>query len=186
MAIVSDKSNFDVQLQFGDINQQQLVDVFGSGVDTLEVKSERANNWSKSGNICIEYAYDRWDADKKERVQAKSGLATSKAEHWAQMLMLEDGSYGAMLIFPTEFLRGVMRKLWDTAKKIEVSRDSAADMVTRGKAYCILLPVAEVFLELQKVGGYYKGGGQTNGFKAQTRIPDAIIPFDVNGTEPPV
>ena len=57
MAIVSDKSNFDVQLQFGDINQQQLVDVFGSGVDTLEVKSERANNWSKSGNICIEYAY---------------------------------------------------------------------------------------------------------------------------------
>lgn len=186
MVVTSDKSNFDVQFEFGDLSQQKLVEVFTGGTDTLEIKSERAKNWSYSGNICIEYAYDRWDADKKERVQAKSGIATSVSAHWAQMLMMDDGSYGAMLIFPTEFLRGVMRKLWDTAKKIEVSRDSAADMVTRGKAYCILLPVAEVFLELQKVGGYYKGGGQTNGFKAQTRIPDAIIPFDVNGTEPPV
>ena len=39
MAIVSNKSNFDVQLQFGDLNQQILIDVFASGDDDLEIKS---------------------------------------------------------------------------------------------------------------------------------------------------
>ena len=144
MPVLSDKSNFDVQFEYGDLSQQRLIEVFGGDTSTLEIKSERPHGWSKSGNICIEYAYDRWDADKKERVQAKSGLATSKAEHWAQMLMLEDGSYGAMLIFPTEFLREVMRTLWDSAKKVEVTRDE------RGKAYCILLPLADVMVELHK------------------------------------
>ena len=183
MVVTSDKSNFDVQFEFGDMAQQKLVEVFTGATDTLEIKSERARNWSFSGNICIEYAYDRWDADKKERVQAKSGLATSKAEHWAQMLMLEDGSYGAMLIFPTEFLREVMRTLWDSAKKVEVTRDE------RGKAYCILLPLAEVMVELQKKGGYYteqtRRSFNGNG-KQSDRIPDEIIPFDPTSTEPPV
>ena len=52
MVVTSDKSNFDVQFEFGDMAQQKLVDVFTGSTDTLEIKSERAKNWSFSGNIC--------------------------------------------------------------------------------------------------------------------------------------
>ena len=183
MVVTSDKSNFDVQFEYGDLAQQRLLEVFGSDASTLEIKSERPHGWSKSGNICIEYAYDRWNAEAKERIQSKSGISTSKSEHWAQMLMLEDGSYGAMLVFPTEFLREVMRKLWDTAKKVEVARDE------RGKAYCILLPITDVMVELQKKGGYYtdqtRRSFNGNGNQSE-RIPDEIIPFDPTSSEPPV
>ena len=183
MTVISDKSNFDVQFEYGDLSQQRLIEVFGSDASTLEIRSERPHGWSKSGNICIEYAYDRWNAEAKERIQSKSGISTSTSEHWAQMLMLEDGSYGAMLIFPTEFLRELINKWWNSAKKIEVSRDE------RGKAYCMLMPIADVMIELRKKGGYYteqtrrsfNGNGQTS-----ERVPDAIIPFDPEGSEPPV
>ena len=193
MVVTSDKSNFDVQFEFGDMGQKKWVEVFTGENGTLEIKSERARNWSFSGNICIEYAYDRWDAEKQERVTAQSGISTTKAAHWAQMLMMDDGSYGAMLVFPTSVVKSVVRDLWDTAKKIEVSRDSAPDStVTRGKAYCILLPLTEIFLQLQKAGGYYKpqytqgGNGRTAVGTNPLRQPDEIIPFDLNGNASPV
>ena len=138
MVVTSDKSNFDVQFECGDMSQQKLIEVFTGDADTLEIKSERARNWSKSGNICIEYAYDRWNPDSKELVQSKSGISTSASVHWAQMLMLDDGSYGAMLVFPTVFLQSLVKKWWNTAKRFEVSRDE------RGKAYCMLMPIADL------------------------------------------
>ena len=183
MPVISDKSNFDVQFEYGDLSQQRLIDVFGSDASTLEIKSERPHGWSKSGNICIEYADDRWNAEAKERIQSKSGISTSKSEHWAQMLMLEDGSYGAMLVFPTEFLRELVGQWWTTAKKVEVTRDE------RGKAYCMLMPIADIMVELQKRGGYYteqtRRSFNGNG-KQSDRVPDDIIPFDPEGLEPPV
>ena len=189
MVVTSDKSNFDVQFEFGDMAQQKLVEVFTGTTDTLEIKSERARNWSFIGNICIEYAYDRWNPDLKQRIQSKSGISTSTSAHWAQMLMMDDGSYGAMLIFPTEFLQKLINKWWNTAKKIEVTKDSAVDVgVTRGKSYCMLMPIADIMLELQKEGGYYKPNGRTPGqtTRAVDRVPDAIIPFNPEGDEPPV
>ena len=183
MVVTSDKSNFDVQFEFGDMSQQKLVEVFTGEASTLEIKSERARNWSKSGNICIEYAYDRWNPDVKERIQSKSGISTSVSAHWAQMLMLEDGSYGAMLVFPTAFLRELVGQWWTTATKVEVTRDE------RGKAYCMLMPIADIMVELQKRGGYYteqtRRSFNGNG-KQSDRVPDDIIPFDPEGSEPPV
>ena len=183
MTVISNKSNFDVQFEYGDLSQQRLIEVFGSDASTLEIKSERPHGWSKSGNICIEYAYDRWNPEVKERIQSKSGISVSKSEHWAQMLMLEDGSYGAMLVFPTEFLRELIGKWWNTAKKVEVNRDEGS------KAYCMLMPIADIMVELQKKGGYYTDQPRRffNGNGKQSyRVPDEIIPFDPTSSEPPV
>jgi len=189
MVVTSDKSNFDVQFEFGDMSQQKLVEVFTGEASTLEIKSERARNWSKTGNICIEYAYDRWNPESKERIQSKSGISTSTSAHWAQMLMLDDGSYGVMLVFPTTFLQSLIKKWWNTAKKIEVTRDSAVETttVTRGKAYCMLMPIADIMVELQRTGGYYMENvtPYSNG-RIVDRVPDEIIPFDPEGGEPPV
>ena len=183
MTVISNKSNFDVQFEYGDLSQQRLIEVFGSDASTLEIKSERPHGWSNSGNICIEYAYDRWNPEVKERIQSKSGISVSKSEHWAQMLMLEDGSYGAMLVFPTEFLRELIGKWWNTAKKVEVNRDEGS------KAYCMLMPIADIMVELQKKGGYYTDQPRRffngNG-KQSDRVPDEIIPFDPTSSEPPV
>ena len=179
MAIVSNKSNFDVQLQFGDLNQQILMDVFASGADDLEFKSERANHWSKSGNICIEYAYDRFDLDTKERVHAKSGISVTEASHWAQMLMLEDGSYGAMLVFPTVFIRDLVSKWWDTARKVVVNRDKDGS-----KAYCMLMPLTDVMVELRRSGGYYNTSSKGNMKRFEGREPDKIIPIKRGGESP--
>ena len=183
MTVISNKSNFDVQFEYGDLSQQRVIEVFGSDASTLEIKSERPHGWSKSGNICIEYAYDRWNPEVKERIQSKSGISVSKSEHWAQMLMLEDGSYGAMLVFPTEFLRELIGKWWNTAKKVEVNRDEGS------KAYCMLMPIADIMVELQKKGGYYTDQPRRffngNG-KQSDRVPDEIIPFDPTSSEPPV
>ena len=95
--------------------------------------------------------------------------------------MLDDGSYGAMLVFPTSFLQSLIKKWWHTGKKIEVSRDE------RGKAYCMLMPIDDIMIELQRTGGYYMENAkpQSNGRKVD-RVPDAIIPFDPEGEESPV
>ena len=179
MAIVSNKSNFDVQLQFGDLNQQILIDVFASGDDDLEIKSERANNWSKSGNICIEYAYDRLDLATNERIHAKSGISVTEASHWAQMLMLEDGSYGAMLIFPTDFIRSLVSKWWDTARKVVVNKDG-----NKSRAYCMLMPLTDVMAELRRSGGYYNAPSTGNMKRFEGREPDKIIPIEKGGASP--
>ena len=53
MTVISDKSNFDVQFEYGDLSKKPIIEVFGSDARTLEIKSERPHGLSKSGNICI-------------------------------------------------------------------------------------------------------------------------------------
>lgn len=95
-ALKYNKDNkFDVDLEFGEKFEKSFAKILSIG--KVEVKTER-NIWKKTGNVAIELA---------SRGKL-SGLNTTKAEWWAQVLTTEGEIEGA-LIFPVEKLRKIVK-----------------------------------------------------------------------------
>ena len=83
--------DFDLDLSFGEHYEDVLADILKFG--KVEVKTER-DIWYDTGNISVEIRY-------KGR---PSGLSTTKADHWAQV-MTKNGDIKFILLFPVEVLR---------------------------------------------------------------------------------
>ena len=95
-ALKYNKDNkFDVDLEFGEKFEKSFAKILSIG--KVEVKTER-NIWKKTGNVAIELA---------SRGKL-SGLNTTKAEWWAQVLTTEGEIEGA-LIFPVKKLRKIVK-----------------------------------------------------------------------------
>jgi len=75
--ILNKDKRFDIDLQYGVIFEQQLLEMFQNS--KVEVKSER-NIWTKTQNIVIEF----------ESRGKPSGIATTEAEYWFHNLVKDD------------------------------------------------------------------------------------------------
>ena len=82
-------NKFDVDLKFGEKFEKSFAKILSVG--KVEVKTER-DIWKRTGNIAIELA---------SRGKL-SGLNTTKAEWWAQVLTIE-GNIEGVLMFPVIF-----------------------------------------------------------------------------------
>ena len=89
-------NKFDVDLEFGQKFEKSLAKILSVGI--VEVKTER-DMWKKTGNVAIELA---------SRGKL-SGLNTTKAEWWAQVLTIE-GNIEGVLMFPVEKLKKIVKK----------------------------------------------------------------------------
>ena len=95
-ALKYNKDNkFDVDLEFGEKFEKSFAKILSIG--KVEVKTER-NIWKKTGNVAIELA---------SRGKL-SGLNTTEANWWAQVLTI-DGEIEGALIFPVEKLRKIVK-----------------------------------------------------------------------------
>jgi len=89
-------SKFDIDLKFGESFEYSLANILSLG--KIEVKTER-DTWKKTGNVAIELAY-----------RGKlSGLNTTKADWWAQVLTIE-GEIVSVLMFPVNTLKKIVKK----------------------------------------------------------------------------
>ena len=96
-ALKYNKDNkFDVDLEFGEKFEKSFAKILSIG--KVEVKTER-DMWKRTGNVAIELA---------SRGKL-SGLNTTKAEWWAQVLTLE-GEIEGVLMFPVEKLKTIVKR----------------------------------------------------------------------------
>ena len=92
----NDDNKFDIDLEFGKKFEKSLAKILT--ISKVEVKTER-DTWKKTGNIAIELA---------SRGKL-SGLNTTKAEWWAQVLTI-DGNIEGILMFPVDKLKKIVKK----------------------------------------------------------------------------
>ena len=96
-ALKYNKDNkFDVDLEFGEKFEKSFAKILSIG--KVEVKTER-DIWKKTGNVAIELA---------SRGKL-SGLNTTKADWWAQVLTIDSDIEG-ILMFPVEKLKKIVKK----------------------------------------------------------------------------
>jgi hypothetical protein len=96
-ALKYNKDNkFDIDLKFGEKFEKSFAKILSVG--KVEVKTER-DIWKKTGNVAIELA---------SRGKL-SGLNTTQAEWWAQVLTI-DGNIEGVLMFPVDKLKKIVKK----------------------------------------------------------------------------
>ena len=95
---------FDIQLKQGQKLEEQL-EAFFTG-QSIEVKSERYI-WEITGNLFIEYEYK----------DQPSGIAATTADFWA-LCLIRDEQLLQMYIVPTDTLRRITRRYWDTDRNV--------------------------------------------------------------------
>lgn len=98
MPLTKEKSNFDADLDFGKISEQEVVDMFESD-GRIEVKTER-DTWMRTRNIAFEIRYKG----------NPSGISTTKATWWIQALNYNNQNI-MMLTFKISLLRVILKRM---------------------------------------------------------------------------
>lgn len=104
---MSNKSDWDLDLAFGQQGEVLVNKLLTSPIDTVEVKRDR--RWKETGNLYLEM----FCFSEKENVWYPSGLNATKATHWS--FVLED----IVLTVPTTKLKQVVQL---KGRKVEMLR----------------------------------------------------------------
>ena len=120
--IMVKNSKFDLDLQYGQLREQQVHDMFHN--KKIEIKTER-NWWKKTGNIAIEY----------ECNGKPSGIDKTESDFWIQILSLGVDNY-CKLIFEVPRLKRIVEKYKPTHSKMIGDRNASR---------CVLIPLNELF-----------------------------------------
>jgi len=83
---------FDIDLKRGKIFEEKIQKIFGD--KKLEVKSEDARLWAKTGNIAIEYEFNG----------KPSGIEATESDYWVHVLHDNEKPI-IFYIFPVDLLR---------------------------------------------------------------------------------
>ena len=119
-------SNFDIDLDFGRIGEQKVLDIF-EGDGTIEVKTER-DKWKKTGNIAIELSY-------KGR---PSGLTTTDAKTWIHLLSYDGIIEGGFILDVVEFRNRVSKLIKDKIARVVYGGDGNFSELA-------LIPIKHIF-----------------------------------------
>tara|TARA_R100000963_G_C4633655_1_gene98169 strand:+ start:542 stop:916 length:375 start_codon:yes stop_codon:yes gene_type:complete len=90
--------NFDLDLNFGQIYEEKVRDIF-EGDGSIEVKTER-DIWQKTGNIAIEIRYRG----------KPSGISSTDAKWWIHILS-NDNDIETALMFKVEKLKKKIKQM---------------------------------------------------------------------------
>ena len=125
-------NNFEYDLKFGQEFEHKLGQILAN--KKVEVKTERGikdkkNKWNESGNIFIE----------KSSSGHSSGIKTTKAEYWIQVLEYENEMFCG-LIFETSMLQKMVKTMYQKGEWKEVSGGSE-----RNPSKGILIPLSDLF-----------------------------------------
>ena len=121
------KFNFDLDLELGQKGEDYVLKVFESG-NKIEVKTE-CNAWQRTGNIAIEISH----------TGKNSGITTTDAETWVQVLMKDDKVVGS-IVLPVDYLKKQIKKLV-RSKKARIFKTNKKD----GYSDFVLVPIKELW-----------------------------------------
>tara|TARA_R100000773_G_scaffold34086_1_gene29080 strand:- start:558 stop:965 length:408 start_codon:yes stop_codon:yes gene_type:complete len=133
MPRTQDKSNFDVDLDFGEVSEQVIVDMFEHD-GKIEVKTER-DTWMSTGNIAFEI---------RGYKGRKSGLSTTEAKWWIQVLTFNNKTL-MMLTFNVDILKKVLKKM-HREHKVKIVKGGDKDYST-----IILAPITKLIEEYYEI-----------------------------------
>tara|TARA_R100001460_G_scaffold46986_1_gene84721 strand:+ start:107 stop:514 length:408 start_codon:yes stop_codon:yes gene_type:complete len=133
MPRTQDKSNFDVDLDFGEVSEQAIVDMF-ENEGKIEIKTER-DIWLTTGNIAFEI---------KGYKGRKSGLSTTEAKWWIQVLTFKDKTL-MMLTFKVDILKKVLKKM-HKEHKVKIVKGGDNNYSTM-----ILAPITKLIKEYYEI-----------------------------------
>ncbi len=120
------KENFDIDLDFGHIGEDEVIKIFEQG-SKLEVKTER-NWWKKTGNIAVEV----------ECNGKPSCLSTTDADYWIHLLY-DDKKIVGGFIMTVDYLR-------ERIKELVTSGDAVVKMGGDNNASkMVLVPISKVY-----------------------------------------
>tara|TARA_R100000458_G_C8155855_1_gene161848 strand:- start:19 stop:411 length:393 start_codon:yes stop_codon:yes gene_type:complete len=123
------KSNFDIDLEFGGIGEDYILDIFESG-KKVEVKTER-DTWKRTGNIAIEIRYKGYN----------SGITITDAETWCHVLT-DNGNVVGTIVVPVDFLKERIKKLVKEKKaEVKFAGDNKESQV-------VLLPIKYIWKDI--------------------------------------
>tara|TARA_R110000744_G_C19222527_1_gene547273 strand:+ start:286 stop:681 length:396 start_codon:yes stop_codon:yes gene_type:complete len=116
---------FDIDLDFGEVHERGLKNLFEKTGGKIEVKTERGK-WYETGNIAIEI-----------RCRGKkSGLSVTEADWWFHILSI-DGKVKGMLVFTVQELKKIVKGM---------EREGSINKVMGGddnQSEILLLPIGE-------------------------------------------
>ena len=128
--LYNNNNKFDIDLAYGNIYEEKLVDLLEEIGWKDEIKTERdygdKKQWCSTDNIAIEFSSRG----------KKSGILTTEAEWWVQILTKNDECQ-AVVMMPTEKLKAKIKgKKW---KQTRGGDDNSSRLV--------LVPLSELLLE---------------------------------------
>ena len=118
--------HFDLDLEFGEKFEGCLSDILNKG--KVEVKTE-CDAWQRTGNIAIEISH----------TGKNSGITTTDAETWVQVLMKDDKIVGS-IVLPVDYLKKQIKKLV-RSKKARIFKTNKKD----GYSDFVLVPIKELW-----------------------------------------
>ena len=121
-AIMVKNTKFDLDLQYGQLREQQVHDMFHN--KKIEIKTER-DWWKKTGNIAVEY----------ECNGKASGIDKTESDFWIHILSTGTDNY-CKLVFEVPRLKRLVEKYKSTHSKMVGDRNASK---------CVLIPLNELF-----------------------------------------
>ena len=137
MPLTKEKANFDVDLDFGKISEQEVVDMFESD-GRIEIKTER-DTWMRTGNIAFEIKYKGYP----------SGISKTKATWWIQALNYNNQNI-MMLTFKISVLKVILKRMVK-AKIAEIKKGGDDNNST-----LILVPIYKLMREYINYNEIYR------------------------------
>tara|TARA_R100000808_G_scaffold14703_1_gene34555 strand:+ start:131 stop:754 length:624 start_codon:yes stop_codon:yes gene_type:complete len=132
--LYNNDNKFDVDLAFGNIYEEEFVNLLEEIGWKAEIKTERDSgdkkDWGQTNNIAIEFSSRG----------KKSGILTTEAEWWVQILTKDD-KCRAIVMLPTKVLKEKIKTL---KEKGEIRETRGGDDNTSGLA---LIPLNKLLLE---------------------------------------
>ena len=127
-------SNFDIDLDFSKIYEQEVVDMFENN-GTIEVKAER-DKWKTTGNIAVELYRIYKDTDKK----VYTGVTVSNARWWHISFVLNHKTKRCITM-ETEELKALVIKFY---KQDKYKFIPMGDFNSNFTTYGMLIPIPEL------------------------------------------
>ena len=137
MPLTKEKSNFDVDLDFGQASEQEVVDIFESD-GRIEIKTER-DTWMRTGNIAFEIRYKG----------NPSGISTTEATWWIQALNYNNQNI-MMLTFKISLLKPILKRMVN--EKIADIKKGGDD----NNSTLILVPIYKLIREYLNYNEIYR------------------------------
>tara|TARA_R100000458_G_C8276031_1_gene251215 strand:- start:2727 stop:3149 length:423 start_codon:yes stop_codon:yes gene_type:complete len=134
------KSNFDIDLDWGKVKEQEICSILEGG-GKIEVKSEKGK-WLESGNIAVE-VYRIYKSDNRKEY---TGVMSSRSE-WFVYNLVKNDENKRLIWIKTQDLKDLVVKLYKKGNhEIRPMGDKDSKFITYG----MLIKINELF-EVQNI-----------------------------------
>ena len=144
----SDRYHYD--LEWGKDIEKKYAELYAG--KKVEIKAERGK-WINTGNIFVEFV--RLEHKDGNVIEYPSGIATTEAEHWVQVLTTDDKHLFGAIDIKVSHLKEIIEKRMDSDKPLEVKGGLEG---SRG----YLIPLAEIFADLAQIADTHRNEGGEN------------------------